>query len=90
MQILPLLDSSKAIVYVDFVRDSRPLAIAICQSGHQSYGYHGGGMSVHDKQTILVNWQSGQIQVMVCTSAFGMGIDQPDIDAVIRVGCPQA
>ena len=45
-------------------------------------------MSVHDKQTTLVNWQSGQIQVMVCTSAFGMGIDQPDIDAVIRVGCP--
>lgn len=45
-------------------------------------------MSVHDKQTTLQNWKEGQIQLMVCTSAFGMGIDQPDIDVVVRVGCP--
>ncbi len=29
-----------------------------------------------------------EIKVMVCTSAFGMGINQPDVDIVIRVGCP--
>lgn len=27
-------------------------------------------------------------KVMVCTSAFGMGIDQSDVDKVIRVGIP--
>ncbi len=31
------------------------------------------------------SWQKG---VMVCTTAFGMGIDQPDVDLVIRIGCP--
>lgn len=30
----------------------------------------------------------GKIQVMVCTKAFGMGIDQPDIGVVVRIGCP--
>lgn len=45
-------------------------------------------MSTHDKQVTLENWQTGQIRVMVCTSAFGMGIDQPDVDMVIRVNVP--
>ena len=25
---------------------------------------------------------------MVCTGAFGMGIDQPDINVMVQVGCP--
>ena len=25
---------------------------------------------------------------MVCTSAFGMGIDVPNIDIVVKIGCP--
>ena len=45
-------------------------------------------MSTHDKQVTLENWQTGQIRVMVCTSAFGMGIDQPNVDIVIRVNVP--
>ena len=86
--VLPILGNSKALVYVDFVRDVAPLAINLRQHGHQSCGYHGENMSAHDKQMTLQNWQKGQIQVMVCTSAFGMGIDQPDVEIVIRIGCP--
>jgi len=26
------------------------------------------------------------MQVIVCTSGFGMGIDRPDVDKVIRIG----
>ncbi len=25
---------------------------------------------------------------MVCTTAFGMGVDVPNVEVVIRVGCP--
>ena len=25
---------------------------------------------------------------MVCTAAFGMGVDVPNIDVVVRIGCP--
>ena len=25
---------------------------------------------------------------MVCTTAFGMGVDVPNVDLVIRIGCP--
>jgi len=70
------------------VKDVAPLAISLRQHGLESCGYHGEKMSTHDKQVTLENWQMGQIRVMVCTSAFGMGIDQPDVDIVIRVNVP--
>lgn len=25
---------------------------------------------------------------MVCTTAFGMGVDVPNVDLVVRIGCP--
>ena len=28
------------------------------------------------------------MQVVVSTKAFGMGIDQPDVELVVRIGCP--
>ena len=87
-QIIPLIGDLKAIIYVDFVKDVAPLTIALRQGGLNSCGYHGQGMSSHDKEATLLNWQKGEIKVMVCTSAFGMGIDQPDVDIVVRVGCP--
>ena len=83
-----LLGDGKAIIYIDFVKDVAPLAISLRQQGLESCGYHGEKMSTHDKQVTLENWQKGQIRVMVCTSAFGMGIDQPDVDIVIRVNVP--
>ena len=36
----------------------------------------------------MENWCSGDIKVMVCTSALGMGVNQPDIDVVIHIGVP--
>lgn len=47
-------------------------------------------MSSHDKLKALENWKSGDIDVMVSTSAFGMGIDRADVDVVLKVGVPQS
>lgn len=87
-QLLPMVKECKAIIYVDFIRDVAPLAINLRQSGLESCAYHGEKMTSNDKHKTLENWRSGHIQVMVCTSAFGMGVDQRDVDKVIRVGCP--
>lgn len=27
---------------------------------------------------------------MVCTTAFGMGVDVPDVEIVVRIGCPSS
>ena len=72
-----MIQTKKAIVYVDFVHDVSPLAIALRQKGVSSCSYHGQKMSAHDKTKTLENWQKGEIQVMVCTTAFGMGVNTP-------------
>ena len=81
-------NSQRAIVYVDFVKDAAPLAILLCQAGYSTCSYHGQKLSSHDKLQSIEGWRNGSIKVMVCTTAFGMGIDQPDVETVIRIGCP--
>ena len=88
--LLPCIESKemKIIIYVDFVKDVAPLAISLRQAGYKTCAYHGQKMSAHDKLEALESWQTGVVKIMVCTTAFGMGIDQPDVDTVIRIGCP--
>ena len=87
-QIVPVIGDAKVIIYTNFIRDVAPLAISLHQHGLESCGYHGEKMTANDKQKVIDNWRGGHIRAMVCTFAFGMGIDQSDVDKVVQVGCP--
>ena len=50
--------------------------------------YHGRSLSGHDRDEVLKNWRSGLIKAMVATKAFGLGINQPDIEVVLKIGVP--
>ena len=52
-QLLPYIDKKKTIVYVDFVQDAAPIAIALRQQGMSSSSYHGQKMSSNDKTKTL-------------------------------------
>ena len=45
-------------------------------------------MSANDKLESIDSWRKGTVKIMVSTTAFGMGIDQPYVEIVIRIGCP--
>ena len=64
---------------MDLAKDVDPLAIALRQAGLQSCTYKGQKICPHDKTHVIENWHKGEIKVMVCTSAFGMEINQPDM-----------
>ena len=36
----------------------------------------------------MESWRNNAVKIMICTTAFGLGIDQPDVEVVMRVGCP--
>ena len=46
-------------------------------------------MDIQSRHTSYSKWRSGEIKVMVATSAFGMGIDKPDIRNIIRYSTPE-
>ena len=90
--VVQLVGQKRAIVYLNFVRDVAPVAIALREKGVRSCSYHGKNMSSHDKVKAMDHWRpnDSSIQVMVCTSAFGVGIDVANIDLVIKIGCPSS
>ena len=50
--------------------------------------YHG-GMTMTDRESTHRAFLTGACPVVVCTLAFGMGIDKPDVRRVVHFGPPQ-
>lgn len=51
--------------------------------------YHA-GLSNTERQHKQESWIEDKIQVMVCTNAFGMGIDKPNVRLVVHFNCPES
>jgi len=51
--------------------------------------WHGGNLSIAEKTTDLDAWNNRELDIMVATSAFGLGMDQADVRAVIHACVPE-
>lgn len=72
-----------AIVYVSRTRKVYLLAEALNKDGFNARPYHG-KMDTREKTENQNAFISGDVQIMVATSAFGMGVDKKDIGMVIH------
>ncbi|MDE3235181.1 MAG: RecQ family ATP-dependent DNA helicase [Bacteroidota bacterium] len=50
--------------------------------------YYHAGLTQQERNRKQTAWIQNQIRVMVCTNAFGMGIDKPDVRSVIHFDVP--
>ena len=55
-----------------------------------SVGYYHGAMDSIDKKNIQNKYTNHEIDIIICTNAFGMGIDIPDIRYVIEYDLPSS
>ena len=53
-------------------------------------GFYYGTLEKNDKEYMQNNFSNHNIKIMVCTNAFGMGIDIPDIRYVIEYDLPSS
>lgn len=77
------------IVYVRSRKRTEELAAFLTANGISSSFYHA-GLGADTRSDRQMRWKSGQIRIMVCTNAFGMGIDKPDVRFVVHFDMPDS
>jgi ATP-dependent DNA helicase RecQ len=53
-----------------------------------SSGFYHAGLSAEERTKKQEDWIKNKIRVIVCTNAFGMGIDKPDVRTVVHADVP--
>ncbi|MEU5550529.1 RecQ family ATP-dependent DNA helicase [Micromonospora sp. NPDC047793] len=77
------------IIYVPTRRAAEDLAARITDAGYPAQFYHG-GMSASARARLHEAFLADQVPIMVATSAFGMGIDKPNIAWVVHMALPDS
>ena len=75
------------LVYVRTRHDSEELALWLKQQGYQTAAYHA-GLSAIERRQIEQGWLTDQLQFVVCTNAFGMGINKPNVRWIAHYHAP--
>ncbi|WP_010523516.1 RecQ family ATP-dependent DNA helicase [Aquimarina agarivorans] len=77
------------IVYVPRRKSTEKIAAYLSENHIRAVTYHG-GLHSKTKQSNFKLWVNNEVQVMVATNAFGMGIDKPDVRTVVHMHIPQS
>ncbi len=84
---LEKVKSGGAIVYCTTKKNTEETAQALANRGLSAQHFHS-GLSPERKRDVQRSFHDGEIDVVVATNAFGMGIDKPDVRAVIHAEIP--
>lgn len=82
IEILEAVPGS-SIVYCNSRKQTKELAELLLLNGINADYYHA-GLSAEVRTTKQEHWIQNKIRVIVCTNAFGLGIDKPDVRTVIH------
>ncbi len=92
-QMLHILQSinGSAIVYVRNRQNTKEVADWMNEQMRAEVAtYYHAGLSHAKKTQRQEAWKQGKKRIIVCTNAFGMGIDKPDVRVVIHLDLPDS
>jgi ATP-dependent DNA helicase RecQ len=76
-----------ALIYTPTRRLTELVTRALLRTSVRAAPYHA-GLSANTRRRVLRAFLADQVHVIVATSAFGMGIDKPDVRQVLHWGPP--
>ncbi|MBW4622426.1 MAG: RecQ family ATP-dependent DNA helicase [Cyanosarcina radialis HA8281-LM2] len=71
------------LVYVRTRRDSEELTQFLLERGYTTAAYHA-GLSPEKRRAIEASWSSGATPFVICTCAFGMGINKSNVRWIVH------
>ena len=77
------------VVYMRNRRKCEEVAAFLKANGISAEYYHA-GLGTETRSSRQEAWKCGTTRVMVCTNAFGMGIDKPDVRFVVHMDLPDS
>lgn len=77
------------IVYVTLQQTAEDVAAELARMGFNVSAYHA-GMNSENRQIIQTDFMAGNIDIIVATIAFGMGIDKANIRHVVHYDLPKS
>ena len=87
-EILPrLVPAARCLVYSATRRKAEEAAETLQSSGVNAAAYHA-GLPDAERTRVQDAFAGGGLSVVCATNAFGMGIDRPDVEAVIHMDIP--
>jgi ATP-dependent DNA helicase RecQ len=78
-----------SIVYCKSRKRTQEVCNLLQMHGISAHYYHA-GMLQSERNLRQEEWINNKVKVIVCTNAFGMGIDKPDVRAVVHVDIPDS
>lgn len=83
--------NDKAMIFVPSIRIGEELRQALVGLGHELPFYHGRLEPPHKRESLLKQFtgeQQPEVNQIICTNAFGMGLDVPNVRLVIHYQHP--
>ncbi|HXA41473.1 MAG TPA: RecQ family ATP-dependent DNA helicase [Candidatus Solibacter sp.] len=77
----------RSLVYCGTRKTATEVAAVLSDAGIATASYHG-ALDGDERQDVYEEFAAGRLKVIVATSAFGMGVDFPDIRQVIHYDFP--
>ena len=72
------------IVFTNSRREAETIT-ELLRSHHISADFYHAGLSNKQRSLKQNSWMNNKVRIMVCTNAFGMGVDKPDVRLVLHM-----